>query len=426
MTPPPGAAGVASGVASATINAKPKKSLARRLVFWTTLGALVFYPASAYISTKNEKYRDLFVQLPGAEWLADYADENAWDQFGPGTVTQQVVKLTSTSKDDIQAKIADAKRVAEARAHEAAALARSASADAQKRIHDATDAARAKAGELTKQASNATSDLREKAEAAAAEAKEKAVAAKDTIADSASTAAAATRGVVDSIAKDTKKAADAAVDKASEVADKAAVEADRAIADVNNPFPDTAKPRPLRPETVKPQQRTYEGQEKYGEKLPIGFEPPPGYYIPPPPPKPKNEEGKLPLLTPKVKEFGAEEPIIAQLASTIDSLTTSLSSAKGAPSAQASDILARAQGDLSALNARLDDVKKAEQARLQQTVDAKTREFEAQLQQKEKEWQKDEVSLKSTWEAERQKMVDGWRDVLDSELEAQRQSIEQR
>lgn len=408
----------------------------RRAVVWTVFGALVFYPTSALISTHNEKYRDLFAQLPGGEWLADYADENGWEQFGLGTISQQLVKLTSTSKDDIQAKIAEARRTAESKAHDAAALARSSAHDAQQRIQDAAEAARAKASDITKQASTAASDMAHKAEKAAADAKVKAdklatdarlkvEKARDTVTQSAQTAATATAGVADAIVKDTKEAAVVAADKAAEVADDAAAKTEEAIS--THRFPDTAKPRPLRPETVTPQHRTYEGQEKYGEKLPIGFEPPPGFYIPPPPPKPKGEEAaKLPLLAPQVKEFGADEPIIGQLATTIDSLATSLSSAKGAVSSQAADILARAQGDLSALNSRLDDVKKSEQARLQKTVDAKTREFETQLATKEKEWQKDEINLKSTWEAERQKMIDGWRDVLDSELENQRKGIEAR
>ncbi|KLT38985.1 hypothetical protein CC85DRAFT_309652 [Cutaneotrichosporon oleaginosum] len=420
VTPPP----VAAGAASATINAPPRKSFVRRLVFWTTFGALVFYPTSALISTHNEKYRDLFVQVPGGEFLADYADENGWENFGPGTLAQMVTKLSSTSKDDIQAKLEQAKRAAEAKAHEAAALARSSAADAQKRMHDAAEAARTKAGELTKQASGAAHDIREKAEKAAAEAKEKAERASHVVAESAKEAAQATKGVGKAIVQDTKEVAEVAADKAKEVAKDAERVTQDAVS--THRFPDTAKPRPLRPETVQPQTRSYEGQEQYPEKLPIGFEPPPGFYVPPPPPKPKSEEGKLPLLAPKVKDFGVEEPIIGQLASTIDSLTTTLAGAKGAPSAQAADILGKAQADLSALNARLDDVKKTEQARLQSTVDAKTREFEAQLARKEQEWLAGEDKLKTTWEAERQKMVDGWRDVLDAELAAQRQHIEAR
>ncbi|BEJ16394.1 hypothetical protein CspHIS471_0509990 [Cutaneotrichosporon sp. HIS471] len=414
----------AAGAAQATINAAPRKSVLRRLVFWTAFGALVFYPTSALVSTHNEKYRDVFIKVPGGEWLADYADEHGWEAFGPGTIAQMVAQLTSTSTSDIQAKLESAKRAAEAKAHEAATIARSSAADAQKRMHDAAEAARVKAGELGKQATGAAQDIREKAEKAAAGAKEKADAAREVVAESAKDAAQTTKGVGKAIVKDTKEAAQAAADKIQETVEGAKQVAQEAAS--THRFPDTAKPRALRPETVQPQKRSYEGQEQYGEKLPIGFEPPPGFYVPPPPPKPKGEEGKLPLLAPKVKDFGVEEPIIGQLASTIDSLTTTLAGAKGAPSAQAADILVKAQNDLSALNARLDDVKKTEQARLQNTVDAKTREFEAQLASKEKEWSADEDKLKSNWEAERQKMISGWRDVLDAELEAQRHNIETR
>ncbi|GMK53936.1 hypothetical protein CspeluHIS016_0105220 [Cutaneotrichosporon spelunceum] len=442
-----------SGATSGSSKAAPRKSAVRRLVFWTTLGVLVYYPVSALVSTHNEKYRDVFVKVPGGEQLADYADEHGWENFGPGTIAQMAAKLTSTNKGDIQSKFESAKRAAEAKAHEAAAMARSSAADAQKRMHDAADAARTKATgaaqEMREKAEKTAAEARVKAEKAAADFKEKTEPAREAAAERANEVAQATKGVGESIAQNAKGVASAIGQNTNEISQAVAdkirerteaseqkiqAEADEEKAKdlekikdaLAHRFPDTAKPRALRPETVQPQKRSYEGQEKYDDKLPIGFEPPPGFYIPPPPSKPKNEEDKLPLLAPKVKGFVKEEPIIGQLASTIDSLTTTLSSAKGAASAEAAEILAKAQTDLSSLNKRLDEVKKTEQERLQRTVDSKTREFEAELEARKKEWSAGSDKLKSTWEAERQKMIDGWRGVLDVELEAQRENIEAR
>jgi mitofilin len=200
-----------------------------------------------------------------------------------------------------------------------------------------------------------------------------------------------------------------------------------------NPGPqgylDAQRPRELRPETVAPKKPTYEGQTVYsGPALPVGHEPPPGFYIPPPPPsrvKDPNDTAKatLPLLAPKVKEFAASEPIVTQLASTIDSLASSLATPN---SGEPNKILTRAQDDLSALTKRLADVKKSEKERLEKTVGEKTKEFEALLRSKEQERTKGEQGLRQGWEKEKAAMVDDWRGSLEKELESQRQGIEQR
>jgi mitofilin len=189
-----------------------------------------------------------------------------------------------------------------------------------------------------------------------------------------------------------------------------------------------------------------------GPALPIGFEPPPGYYVPKPV-EPKIDSGKkelaadplqaglpepkpvLPLLAPKVHEFTSaqDEPIISQLASTIDSLAESLSATSSAAgststtdSASPAAILTRAQDDLSSLSTRLQALKDEEKAKLEQTAESKRREFEAQLKAKESEWTNKEGELLEGWKEEREKLVEGWRKVLDRELEGQRVGIEQR
>lgn len=429
-------------MAAGTIRAPPKKSFVRRLITYTIVGGVILYPTAAWISTQNEGARDLFVQLPGGEWLADYADDNNWEQFGVGTITQQVAKLTSLGKGDVQAKVAEARDAAERKAHELSSKARAAADDVQTKLRGGSADASSQAHAAADSAKDKAAELRARTEAAALKARDSANKTADKLADEgargiktaqdiARNTATALVGTAAAVKEDAKTIARIAQDKTNEVASKANKAAsdlvDSATPVETNRYPDTQRPRPLRPETVTPAGPTHEGEEKWSEKLPIGYEPPPGYYVPAAPKAKVPEAGeKLPLLAPKVKDFGSEEPIISQLASTIDSLTSSLSSAKGGPSTEAANILNKATSDLSSLNARLGEVKKTEQERLQKTVEAKTREFEQQLAVKEKEWQKDEQGLKETWEAERQKMVDGWRDVLNGELETQRQTIEQR
>jgi mitofilin len=215
-----------------------------------------------------------------------------------------------------------------------------------------------------------------------------------------------------------------------------AVETVKEKADPNAPriLPDTQRPRELRPETVTPAKPSFEGKEKYTGELPLGFEPPPGYYIPPPPKvegakvadKTLDAKPVLPLLAPKVKDFGTDEPIISQLASTIDSLASSLSSPGGAAAAGATGVLSKAQADLSALSSRLSEVKKAEKAKLEKALADKTKEFEATLKSAESSRAQNEQGLQDKWLKEREGMVADWKKKMETELEGQREGIEKR
>ena len=221
---------------------------------------------------------------------------------------------------------------------------------------------------------------------------------------------------------------------------------------------DTQRPRDVKanPASNKP---VLEKKPWTGAPLPLGFEPPAGYYLAKTPgdrkdvsavtdadakkdpmvaPNPKTEgvpvnKPTLPLLAPRVAEFTSaeQEPIIAQLANTIDSLASSLSptsSTKGAMSddADPEHVLSRAQTDLTSLSARLQSLKDKEQANLQDLAEKKKREFEVELKNKESEWNAKEGQMVEGWEKEREKLVEGWRKVLDRELEGQRVGIEQR
>lgn len=449
----------AASAASATIPPNPKKGgLFGKLVRYVVVGGLIFYPVSGYVSTKSEPYRDFFVQVPGGEAMADYADANNWEEFGPGTITKQIAKWTGGNKDeDLQRKIEAASRNAEAKAKEAGH-------ELSREAHDAKDALQEKFTGFQRVLSNAATEAREKAQELARQAQEKADEltasmkgkAEDVkdkaedVKDRAESAAEASKRSADSIAQQVQAAAKnaaenaklagksikqdakdfkAAVQDKAEEATEAVKEKHDTGAVITSPayYPDNARPRSVTTEGVQPQKPDHSNETLWGEKLPVGYEPPPGFYVPPPPKAKVPEAGeKLPLLVPKVKAIAGEEPVIAQLAATIDSLTNSLSAGKGVPSADSSRILEKAQGDLSALNSRISDVKKSEQERLEKTVAEQASKFESKLHEVEQKWKSDEDNLKKNWEEERQKMVGSWRSVLDGELEEQRKVIEQR
>ena len=233
---------------------------------------------------------------------------------------------------------------------------------------------------------------------------------------------------------------------------------------------DTQRPRDVKASTGPKDKVVAAGGKKpwTGAPLPLGFEPPVGYFIPknnaerkdvsallpdaivPTPtnadnakdplvrPDPKTEgtpvnKPTLPLLAPRVAEFTSaeQEPIIAQLASTIESLASSLSptsSTKGSMNndADPEHVLSRAQTDLSSLSSRMQALKDKEQAALQDLAEKKKNEFESELKRKETEWTAKEGQMMEGWKEEREKLVEGWRKVLDRELEGQRVGIEQR
>ena len=417
--------------------------------------------------------------------MADYADDHAWESFGFGTVSKKAVegwqKVTGEDKKpnstqervaararevekDVKRGLKEAEGKAKAVAGEVQSKAESAAASVKakaadvadrtkKAASDAADKAKTTAsaavsrakeeGEKAKSAAKTeasrverkTSSLTDRAVEATHQATDKAVAlattAKDKIAEATSNAPFNFSEGVEGMVREAEKAltrGEAKVERAVGRVEDAAHHAKDAVDDTPGPrgFLDAQRPRDVDPRNVRPAKPTYEGQEVYTAPLPLGFEPPPGYYVGPPlkPPEPAETAKKtLPLLVPKVKEFGASEPIISQLASTIDSLTQSLSTPT---SSNPNGILTKAHDDLSALSQRLDEVKRAEKERLEKTLAEKAAEFQETLRSKDEERAQGEQGLKQTWESERRKMVDEWRGALETELESQRQGIEQR
>ena len=343
---------------------------------------------------------------------------------------------TNEAKDAVSSKATEAKDAAATKANQAkdaaATKANEARDAAATKAHQAKEAA-AREPTLRERAVEAT----DKAKALASDAKAKVV---EVASDAKAKAAAATSNVpfnlsegIEGVVREAENAlgkGEARLENAAHRVEDAAHNVEKKIESTPGPngYLDTQRPRELRPETVKPEKPSYEGKTVYTGTLPVGHEPPPGYYIAQPVVQ-KVKEGAeqakptLPLLAPKVKDFAANEPIVSQLASTIDSLTSSLSASNSGDSTK---ILSKAQDDLSALSQRLAEVKKTEKERLEKTVGEKTKEFEALLKTKEQERTQGEEGLKQGWEKEKGKMVDEWRSSLETELESQRQGIEQR
>lgn len=436
---------------------------------------MIFYPASALISEHSDSYRDFFTStFPLAEALIDYADDNSWEELGPSTVLGAVQRLTSKETDNSPlgesappAKTLSSiitKDVKEGYEHVKEVTKKDVE-HAKEVTQKDIELARTKLGELAHVAEDKVHDLKSTSKKASSKADSEGKKAVAHAKMEAEQAAKAVRAGAEHVVNEAKKNGVAFSEGLKEVIDKAEHALDKAkktAADISEAFldedqvqsPDTQLDRKLDSMSgASPEADLAKGGKKpyNGPELPLGFEPPPGYYIPkavdaavkPPTATDSTETAPaeksrpvLPLLAPKVKEFdsSAEEPIIAQLASTIDSLASSLSATSSAASGASADaatssppaILSQAQTDLAALADRLKSLKADEKVKLEKSLQEKAAEFDAALRKVQQEWTSKEGELIDGWKEEREKLVDGWRKVLDRELEGQRVGIEQR
>lgn len=183
---------------------------------------------------------------------------------------------------------------------------------------------------------------------------------------------------------------------------------------------------------------TASGPKIWTGTLPLGHQPPPGYILPAKPqsaePSPKKPNAKpvpspLPLIAPTVTKLSSSEPVIAQLADSIDHLAGFLNDNPSAATG-AKDILRTAQIDLTQLGERLEKVKEEERHKLEQKLDEQAREYNVKLLEMEAEvtdkLDRQEEDWKSLFEEERAKVRDQYRHKLQRELETQQELINQR
>lgn len=182
----------------------------------------------------------------------------------------------------------------------------------------------------------------------------------------------------------------------------------------------------------------------YTDRLPIGFEVPPGFVLPSrnkpvadadapvyPPPGTPAVLTPLPLITPAISELSSTEPVLAQVASTIDNLAAFLKDNQSAvTNSNAKGILDTAQTDLIQLGERLQKIKEDERARLQAELESQAQDYTLKLLQQEMEAQDKMDHQEEEWrnfsDKERQITVQLYRAKLEQELQTQIEIINQR
>ena len=175
------------------------------------------------------------------------------------------------------------------------------------------------------------------------------------------------------------------------------------------------------------------GKNVYDIPLPLGFEPPPGFNKPKPPPpavKPSPPPPPLlPLIAPEISELATSEPIIGQLAATIDNLTVFLKS-NPAAAEKAHAVIDSAKLDLKNLATKIQKIKEDEQVVLEQQLDDQAREYTVKLLELEMSAQdkldSQEDEFRKLFDEERVRLVKTYREKLSQELQTQSEIINER
>ena len=215
----------------------------------------------------------------------------------------------------------------------------------------------------------------------------------------------------------------------------------------NHPNTEEGKPRPIlgssSSSSKKPTTTPNAAPAKpWTEPLPLNHEAPVGYSAPrsdrPLTPstnaalRPDPGAPKLPKLAPAISQLSASasEPVISQLASTIDDLAEFIKGAPATSSFQAKDVLNLARADLEKLTDRLDAIKRKEADRVDRMLKSQQTKFEDDLKREQERAEKELGRKDEEWhknmEKERQKQMKDYQDKLEKELATQSEIINER
>ncbi|KAF8905078.1 mitochondrial inner membrane protein Mitofilin [Gymnopilus junonius] len=397
-------------LATEATSAPKKKKIFRRIIVTTAAVTSTFYVGSAFLAFHNQAYYDLFTEhVPLAQTVLEFGESNGWDSLTFEDVTEAGTGIVVTTYNFVRDTINDYTRPSET--VEKGKVPVSAPKSQEGKTLEP-------ASQQTKPAVKVSKKVVSKAEPAVQE-------KKDTTKEDVKNGLKKIAEKVETTAKDI-------VDKARYEGDELVQRAEAAIA--GKPYDKGAS------SSVETPSDKTSTANVYDRPLPIGFEPPPGFSRPSPP-KPKPAEAKpaekssepepQPMQLPSVKPVvaTASEPVITQLAGTIDNLASFLKSDPEAAQ-KAGDVLETAKSDLAALVDRIEAVKEHERSALETKLDEQTREYTLKLMELEMEAQdkldSQEEGFKQLLGQERSKLIQAYREKLENELKAQTELINER
>lgn len=409
---------------------KARKSITRRILSPLLLLTVAFYGVSVPLGYFSLRYRDFLVEtVPGGEQLGDLLDELQVSR------AKGAPNASAPGAPKGPGKETELTRWAESRARaEGWKVKKPEPTDPETARLEIKERLAAEAKKVEGVAKGKVTDIVEAAKARASEVKQVAVKAEGVVEDKAKQAVHA--------AKDAARAAPAAISHAAHSAADAAsaaapASAPRVVDEPASTLPVYAqRPRELDATPIPPKRASNEVYQ--GPPLPIGFEPAPGYELPRAAPAPKGElkpvsppPPPLPLVAPALKDVTVSEPVLGQLAATIDSLAQYVEKHDdGVASASATTVLSGAQKDIKSLAARIEGIKKQEEDKLQAQLKEQASKYSGMLVKAEKDLvdrlDTQEEDWKRAFDDERERLVKAYKDKLDTELATQQELINQR
>ncbi|TIA83540.1 hypothetical protein E3P98_00725 [Wallemia ichthyophaga] len=377
----------------ASSSAKPARPI-RRFIVTTALVTGAFYGGSSYYALQDPPYAEFFTAtFPGAHHVLEaIEDANLKD------------RIDNIDYDAIRAQAAHATEV---------------SKDAYARLHALVD-------KYANKADHAKDAAKETAQSTKEDADESLYVGSGLVNKA--------KDVMNETVDKAKDGVESAGEKASEVAHKA----EEKLEDLGNKAEKAGEKVVDTVDDPNAGGLTADGKKIYtGPPLPIGHSLPDGYVYPPkkatPVPPPKQEQSKpvesIPLLAPSVKDLSASEPIVSQLAETIDNLSKFIQDTPHA-AGSVKDVINTAQGDLSALGQRLEAVKEEEKRKLESSLDAQAKEYSKMLIEHERHIQNRVDSHEQDWrdqfDVERKTIAESFKKKLSEKLATQSEIINQR
>ncbi|KDN40155.1 hypothetical protein K437DRAFT_258737 [Tilletiaria anomala UBC 951] len=411
-----------------------RRSFGRRFLLYATFSTLFFYGGSVALATRSDRYAGFFTEsVPLGEKIMDFVDQYDLEDV---SVTEAAGKAASIGKavysslsgaasrtfsgdssstggqgeKDVRTLLAEARDKAAREARKAKLEVQSASKDAQEKGQELYQSAKQRSEQLVEQAKQAAQRAEDEVRA---KAQELVGGAKDAKAG----ALRETRGLAGGVK----------------------------VFFGNQPNTEEGNPKPIGNLTGgKSSDQVAAPTKPWSEPLPLQHEPPAGYIAPRSDrPLSASNESKaalrpdpgapqLPLLAPAISKLASSssEPVIAQLASTIDDLAQFIKDAPATSSFQAKEVLNLARADLEKLTDRLDAIKEQEAARVDAALKQQQSKYEAELSRASERANQDLTKKDEEWhknfEVESTKQVKEYQTKLQAELATQSELINER
>jgi mitofilin len=368
--------------------------LARKILFYTAAATGTFYFGSIFVAFNNRRYYDFFNEnVPLGQLVIDYAENHDWDELSVDSFVHTGIEC-----------VASVSRLF-------------GSSSAEKNTGERKTTAADRYQESKDRLKSVTTAMRTKVEKS-----------EERIVEGGKKAAAIARHQAAQFTEE--------VEELIRKAEHALYSSSAETETVSTNSKATANDGGLITIAEVPPLDTPSDKKVYDGWLPLGHEPPFGFTRPTPPksevaPQPNVDSSPqlLPLVAPTVAELTLSEPVIVQLASTIDNLASYLNS-NPAAAEKAKDVLETAKLDLTGLASRIETIKGEKMEQLEKVLDEQAREYTTKLMALEMEAQDkldtQEEGFRRFFDEERMKFIQAHREKLDHELRTQTELINER